>query len=193
MTIYSAALILILVMDPLGNIPVFLSVLNSVDAAKRQAVIIRECLIAFLVMVVFLFAGQYILKGLGVTTSALEIGGGIILFLIAIRMIFPPPKEAEANAEEPFIVPLAIPLTAGPSTLATILIFTTQEPHKLTQWFVAIVIAAGIFTLIMLSAQTLSRLLGKKVLIATERLMGMLLTTIAVQMFLSGIKVYFAL
>lgn len=193
MTLYTAALTLIMVMDPIGNIPMFISVLKGFEPKKQNNIIIRESIIAFVILVLFLFFGGYVLRGLNITTPALYIAGGIILFLITIRMIFPPEeKEAkESQHSEPFIVPLAIPLTAGPSALATVLLFATQEPNKLSLWFLAICIAFVIFVIIMLCSRMLMRLLGQRGLIAMERLMGMLLTTVAVQMFLQGLKLYF--
>lgn len=195
MTIYTAALTLILVMDPIGNIPVFLSILRSVDPKKHAWIMMRESFIAFLILAAFLFFGKYIMSGLHLTESALGISGGIILFLIALRMIFPSEKAAvtEKIEEEPFIVPMAVPLTAGPSAMAVVLLFATQEPEHIGLLFFAIVIAAIVFTIILLASRYLMNLLGRRGLIAMERLMGMILTTVAVQMFLSGLMTYFNL
>lgn len=193
MTLYSAAITLFLVMDPLGNIPIFISVLNTVEEKKRPMVILRESIIAFLILSIFLFSGQYILHGLNITEPALGIAGGIILFMIAIKMIFPSHEDADRQIGEPFIVPLAIPLLAGPSALATVLLFASKEPSKIGIWFIAVVISSILVTTILLFANKLRKLLGQKGLIAIERLMGMILTTISVQMFLSGISNYFNL
>ncbi len=192
MNIYTATITLILVMDPLGNIPVFLSVLNPVEASRRRKIILRETLIAFFILILFLFAGQHILNGLGITEPALGIAGGIILFLIALKMIFPSThKNEERFMGEPFIVPLAIPLVAGPSAMATILLFSTQHPHKTWELLIALIIASSVVSLILLFSVNLKKLLGEKGLIAVERLMGMILTTVSVQMFLTGIQDYF--
>lgn len=194
MSIYTATIMLILVMDPLGNIPVFLSILNTVEPKRRVKIILRESFIAFVILSLFLFNGKAILRGLGVTEPALGIAGGIILFLIAIKMIFPGEDGSglrERQIGEPFIVPLAIPLIAGPSALATVLLFTTN--NSVWQGFIALAIAALICTVILLFANQLRRILGQKGLVATERLMGMILTTVSVQMFLSGIEHYFRL
>jgi multiple antibiotic resistance protein len=195
MTIYSAILTLILVMDPIGNIPVFLGILRNTAPHRFRQIIIRECSVAFIILVIFLFFGQYILKGLHISESALGIAGGIILFLISLRMIFPIEDAASVNkpVAEPFIVPLAIPLIAGPSTIATVLLLATQQPHRIPVWFLAVSVASFVFLIILLASRFLMRLLGNRVLIACERLMGMLLTTVAVQMLLSGIEVYFHL
>lgn len=193
MTLYTATITLMLVMDPLGNIPIFLAILKNFDFKTQRKIIIREAIVAFIVLSAFLFFGQYIMRGLNITTTALSIAGSIILFLIAIRMIFPQ-EESESkdhNAEEPFIVPLAVPLTAGPSAIAIVMLFVTREPQQQGMLFLAVTIASAVFLVVMLLARYLMRLLGKRGLIALERLMGMILTTIAVQMFLSGIMSYF--
>ena len=192
MTLYSATATLILVMDPLGNIPIFLSILKNFDPKSQQRIIIRESIIAFFVLVTFLFCGKFIMRGLELTTSALSIAGAIILFLISIRMIFPPELQAqqEINTEEPYIVPLAIPLTAGPSAIAMVMLFVARAPEKLGMFFGAISIASILFLITMLLSRYLMRLLGDRVLVAVERLMGMVLTTISVQMFLSGVVAY---
>src|SRR5262245_45079711 len=107
-------------MDPLGNIPFFLAALQPVDPARRTRVVVRELLIAYGVMVIFLFAGQHLLGLLHISEPALTIAGGVILFLIAVRMVFPSPHQSghEDVEGEPFVVPLAIPYVAGPSLLA---------------------------------------------------------------------------
>lgn len=189
LSLSTIAITLFLVMDPLGNIPVFLAILRKFDAKKRTRIILRESIIAFLILVLFVFFGKYILQGLHITTASLGVGGGIILFIIAIRMIFPHEKTVnqEEHEEEPLIVPLAVPLTAGPSAMAVVLLFVTHNPQQTWLVFFAVVIASVVFTLIMLCSQYLMDLLGKRALIAIERLMGMILTTLSVQMFLSGI------
>ncbi|MBA2654497.1 MAG: NAAT family transporter [Gammaproteobacteria bacterium] len=193
MTLYTAALTLILVMDPVGNIPLFITTLKGIDPFRQKLIILRETIIAFIILTIFLFFGSNILHGLNITGPALYMAGGIILFLITIRMIFPveEKRRLEKHHGEPFIVPLAIPLTAGPSALATVLLFATQEPEKIGLWFLAVSIASAIFVIIMLLSPYLLRILGQRGLIAMERLMGMLLTTVAVQMFLQGLKLYF--
>lgn len=147
MTFYSIAITLILVMDPLGNIPVFLSVLRRYDPKQQRRIIAREVGIAFIILVIFLFCGRYIMHWLHLSTEALSIAGGIILFLIAIRMIFPaePREGIEQEEEEPFIVPLAVPLTAGPSALAMVLLFATRDPGHVWSLFAAVVLASVIF------------------------------------------------
>jgi multiple antibiotic resistance protein len=194
MSIYSAAILLFLVMDPLGNMPVFLTVLKDVPTEKRRKIIFRELVIALIVLLVFLFIGRYILEVLDLSEPSLSIAGGIILFVIALRMIFSSPDGGFAVGpdREPFIVPLAIPLVAGPSAMACVLLLATREPGRMLDWTIAL-IGAWVFTAIILILSTvLSRALGHRGLQAMERLMGMILTTISVQMFLNGIKQFMA-
>ena len=190
MTLYSATITLILVMDPLGNVPLFLSVLNNVDPKRRQRIILRETFIAFIILAVFLFFGQYILEGMHISEPALQIAGGIILFLIAIRMIFPEHGQDDKTqlTGEPLIVPLAVPLIAGPSTMTMVMLLANQAPYDMFRWFIALTTAWFITTVILVFADSLRKILGDRGLTAIERLMGMILTTMAVQMFLSGFE-----
>jgi multiple antibiotic resistance protein len=189
MTLYSAAITLILVMDPLGNIPLFLATLNHVAPKRRQGIILRETFIAFIVLIFFLFFGQHIMESMNISQPALSIAGGIILFLISIRMIFPHHHEDKTRQlGEPFIVPLAIPLIAGPSTMAMVMLLGSQAPYDMSRWFVALSIAWFVTTVILVFADSLAKLLGERGLIAIERLMGMILTTMSVQMFLTGFE-----
>jgi len=189
MTLYSATATLILVMDPLGNIPMFLSILRHITPGKRKRIILRETFIALLVLTIFLFFGNLILKGMNISPPALAISGGIILFLISIRMIFPDHTHEGriSYKEEPFIVPLAVPLIAGPSTMTVVMLLATQAPQHISLWFLALLIAWFISTVILVFADSLSKILGERGLTAIERLMGMILTTMAVQMFLTGL------
>lgn len=193
MNIYTATITLILVMDPLGNIPLFLSILKNTPPKRQAWIIFRESLIAFCILTLFLFFGGHIMKGLHLTEPALNIAGGVILFIIALRMIFPHPDTpiADVVTSEPFIVPLAVPLTAGPTSMATVLLFASQDPHHMSSWFIALTIASVVFLITLLCAPFLMRILRERGLTALERLMGMILTTLAVQMFLSGINEYF--
>jgi multiple antibiotic resistance protein len=193
MNIYSAAVTLFLVMDPLGNIPVFLSLLKQVEPQRRTRIILRESLIAFSILTLFLFFGKSILHSLHISEEALGIAGGIILFLIAIKMLFPSPNRytADDSHGEPFIVPMAIPLIAGPSAMTTVILFSSQVPTQMGHWFMALALASAASVFTLLCATPLQKLLGPKVIAALERLMGMILTTIAVQMFLTGAAMYF--
>jgi MarC family membrane protein len=188
----SAALLLFLVMDPLGNVPLFLSALRQVDPARYRIVIVRELLIALVILVVFLFAGRYLLGLLRVSPAALTAGGGLILLLIAIRMIFPTSERSlrEDVVGEPLVVPLAVPYTAGPSMLATELLFMSREPDRWAVWLGAVVLAWLASAVILYFAGNLRRLLGERGLTALERLMGMLLVVVAVELLMQGIAQY---
>ncbi|MCI0376723.1 MAG: NAAT family transporter [Gemmataceae bacterium] len=192
MTLASAALLLFLVMDPLGNIPFFLASLKQVDPKRQRFVILRELLIAYAVLVLFLFSGRFILDLLQISEPALTIGGGVILFLIAVRMVFPSVEKPlhEEVAGEPFIVPLAIPYVAGPSALATELLLMSKEPARWPEWLVALSLAWLACCVVLLLGSSLRHLLGPKGLIAMERLMGMVLVTLAIQMFLTGVRTF---
>lgn len=191
MDTYAAAVTLFLIMDPLGNIPVFLSVLSQVAESRRRIVLIRELLIALVLMLIFLFSGPKLLALLSLSAEAVSIAGGLVLMIIAIRMIFPlrggPMGDDDSDAE-PLIVPLATPMIAGPSILATLVLLVERQPERSTDWLVALLIAWSVSAVILISSQVLYRLLGKRGLKAIERLMGMILISISVQMLINGIE-----
>jgi multiple antibiotic resistance protein len=193
--ILSAAFLLFLVMDPLGNVAVFLPALRAVHPARQKKVLVRELLIALAAMLVFLFIGRYALALLHISEPALAAGGGVVLLLIALRMIFPSHDRSltEEIEGEPFIVPLAIPYVAGPSALATVLLLVTREPGRWPAWLLAIFIAWLITSVILFFASGLARFLGARGLLALERLMGMVLVTIAVEMLLRGVRQFLSL
>ena len=189
----STALILVLVMDPLGNIPVFLSLLRHVDPARRVIVIVRECSIAFAVLLLFVFTGRQFLGLLGLSDSSLNIAGGVILFLIALRIIFKHPEGVFGDSThegEPFIVPLAIPSIAGPTAIATVVLLVSRAPERILEWVVALAVAMTFTLALLLFAERLSKLIGERGLRALERLMGLILTAVAVEMLLRGIEAF---
>lgn len=195
MDFLNAFLMLFLIMDPLGNLPIFMSVLKSVPEERRFAVLVRELLIALLIMMIFLFAGQSILNALSLKQEAVSISGGIILFIIAIRMIFPG-RGGVMGAQpegEPFIVPLATPMIAGPSILAMLILLVNQSPERQTEWALALFAAWSATAIILMSSKPLFKLLKDKGLAAIERLMGMILVMMSVQMFLDGVLHYIKL
>ena len=186
MRIFFNAITLLLVMDPLGNIPPFLSALKKVEPNRRRKVLLREILIAYAVLLAFLFGGKYLLQLLSLQEETVSIAGGIVLFLIALRMVFPREDAHQDTLEgEPFIVPLAIPFVAGPSALASLLLL--QQQSNTLQLFLALTLAWTASAVILLSSTILYRLLKERGLIAVERLMGMLLVMLAVQMFINGL------
>lgn len=190
MNTLSATLLLLTIMDPLGNVATFVSALRPVPQERRLGVIARELVIALVILIVFLFAGPWLLGLLHLKQEALFISGGIVLFLIALKMIFPPSRRDEETMEEPFIVPLATPMVAGPSVLATLLVLVSTQPEKLWSWFTALMIAWAITSAVLLCSPAIARVLREKGSMAVERLMGMLLVMVAVQMFLNGIEHY---
>lgn len=188
--IFSAAVVFFLIMDPLGNIPVFMSVLRKVESERHLRITVRELLIAYVILLLYLFGGRYILDFLHLSQEAISISGGIILFIIAIRMIFPSPQGLFGDAPdgEPFIVPLAIPAVAGPSIMAVLMLMSTTTPTL--DLLIAITGAWFAAAVILLAATPMHRLLGQRGLTAIERLMGMILVMMSVQMMLNAIKTF---
>ncbi|MSR65873.1 MAG: NAAT family transporter [Pedosphaera sp.] len=191
MDFWSATLMLLFIMDPLGNIPMFHSVLIEVPEPSRRKVMIRELLIAFVVLVGCLIAGKPILSALGLQQSTLSIAGGLMLLLIALHMVFPQHGlKTDVESKDPFIVPLAVPLIAGPSAIATLLLLASREPGRMSEWALALVLAWSVTAAVLLSSHRLMRVIGQRGLRACEKLMGMLLILMSVQMFLDGVKGY---
>ena len=192
LSIASAALLLFLILDPLGNVPVFLSLLKGVPKERQRIVLVRELLIALVVLMGFLWLGKYALQLMHLRQESVSIAGGIVLFLIGLRMIFPPPEGlmGEIPDGEPFIVPMAIPLVAGPSGMAAVILMGSNEPDRLGEWSLALMVAWGATAAILLSATWLYKVLGHRAMTAIERLMGMLLVAISVQMLLDGFAAY---
>ncbi|RFA27943.1 hypothetical protein CAI21_13545 [Alkalilimnicola ehrlichii] len=188
MDIVGTALLLFLIIDPIGNIPVFLAVLRGMTPSRRRYVIIRELLFALAVMLLFLFAGNALLGVLELRQEALSIAGGIILFLIALRMIFPAQYGVVAQDEDPFFVPLAVPLVAGPSVIAVLLLLVSREPGRVLEWLAALILAWAASAVILLASGSFYRIFSERGLRAMERLMGMLLILLSVQMLLDGIS-----
>ena len=189
MSTWSAALLLFLILDPLGNIPVFLGLLRPLAPNRRRIVLARELIIALIVLMGFLFGGQYVLEAMHLRQESVSIGGGIVLFLIGLKMIFPTAEGmfGDVPEGEPFIVPLAIPFIAGPSGMASVMLMSHSDPQRTVDWSIALLIAWLATAVILFAATYLYKVLGSRVLVAVERLMGMLLVTVSVQMLLDGI------
>jgi len=190
MTFISAVVVLFLVLDPLGNIPLFLIVLGNVEPAKSRRLILRESFLALIVLTIFLFAGKFILQALSVSSSSLGIAGGVILLLIAIKMVFKGSEQlfkVEGDTE-PFIFPLAVPLIAGPSAITTVVLIMAQDPNRWPEWFAALFCAWLASSFILYFSSNIGHFIGKRGLAACEKLMGMLLTAVAVQMFINGLR-----
>lgn len=195
MTIASAIFLLFLIMDPLGNVPIFLSILKSVAPERRRFIIIRELLIALLILLIFMFTGKYILALLQVSESSLGVAGGVVLFIISLKMIFKGSAEIFSNTpdSEPLMVPLAVPLLAGPSAIAAVILIMAQAPERWLDWGVALIVAWSLTGIILLFSEKLARNVGNRALMAIERLMGILLTLVATNMIIDGIKQSFGL
>jgi MarC family membrane protein len=190
----SAVVLLLIVCDPFGNIPIFVSALQDVPRERRRSIILRECLIAFAVLVVFVFIGDPFLRLLGLSELSLQIGGGVVLMLVALRMVFPTPQGVfgQTPGGEPFIVPLAVPALAGPSALATVLLLVSREPARLWQWVAAIAVVMAASAVVLALSERIMRFLGERVTLAFERLLGLVLAAVAVELILRGIKTFVA-
>ena len=193
-TFLSAFVLLLLVLDPFGSLPIFISVLRGVPPQRRTAIALREVAIAFAVLLLFMVGGQGFLSLMRLSERSLEVAGGVILLIIAIRMIFAGGGEiyaADGSGREPFIFPLAVPLLAGPSAMATVLLLASRQPARLMEWVAALTVAMVVSGAVLLLAGRIRRLLGDSVVSALEKLMGLVLTAIAVEMILAGLKRYF--
>jgi MarC family membrane protein len=190
-TFASATILLVLITDPIGNIPVFANALKHVAPQRRAKVILREISIAFLLLLTFMFVGEGFLRVMNLSDLSLQIGGGVILFLIALRMVFPPPEAQETEQwVEPLIVPLAIPAIAGPSALATVLLLVSQQPERRMEWVAALCVTMAISAVVLVSAERIQRLIGSRLTTAVERLMGLVLVSVAIEMMLRGAKTF---
>lgn len=190
----SALVLLLLVLDPLGGLPIYISVLRSVPAERRTLVALRETGIAFAVLALFMVGGQAFLSLMRLSERSLEVAGGVILLIIAVRMVFASGAEVYASGaegREPFIFPLAVPLLAGPSAMATVLLLASRQPEQLWGWMGALTVAMAVSGAVLLAADRIRRLLGSSMVAAIEKLMGLVLTAIAVEMILAGLKRYF--
>jgi len=188
----SATILLLLVIDPFGNIPVFIAALANTESTRRFGVVVRECGIAYLVLLFFMFFGVWFMRLLQLTDAALGIAGGVILFLIALRMIFRHPEGifGDRIGGEPFIVPLAVPSVAGPSALATVLLLVSKQPSQVVEWVGALTLAIGISAVVLVLGERISKLVGERGIMAFQRLMGLILTALAIQMLLHGVETF---
>lgn len=196
MNIYSLTIFLLLIMDPFGNLPVFMSILKNLKPKRRFIVLFREMVIALIVMFLFLSLGEHILTFLSLRPDTVALAGGTILLLISIKMIFPEKKDQDESSyenEEPFIIPLAIPLISGPSLLATLILLSHKYAHKLPLLITSIILAWALTFLVFLISNFFLDFLGEKILNALERLMGLILMMLSIQMLLDGVKAYLKL
>ena len=191
-SIISTAILLLFILDPFGNVPLLLSILKDVDKKKHTRIIIREMLIGLLILIVFLFFGEGFLSIFGLEPQAITIAGGIIFFVIGLKMIFPPPGGqnlfSTSSEEDPLVVPIAIPMISGPASIATLMLLAKSHPTEIGSIFVSMLIAWLVTAVILLSSPRLYKLLKRRGLTAMERLMGMLLLMMAVEMFIKGVR-----
>jgi len=187
-----AAVLLTLVIDPFGNVPLVVSAMRNVPPARRGWVVLRECAAAYVILLVFMHGGQAFLRLLHLSETSLQIAGGVILFMIALRMVFPRPEGifGDLPGGEPFLVPLAIPSIAGPSALATAMLMASGDPAKIGQWTLALTAAMAVTAVVLVAAHRLQALVGERVVLAFERLKGLVLTALAVEMLLVGVRTF---
>ena len=192
-TFLSAFVLLLLVLDPFGSLPVFVSILGAVAPGRRTRVALREIAIAFVVLLAFMVSGQGFLTLMWLSERSLEVAGGVILIIIAIRMIFGSGGElyGDVGQREPFIFPLAVPLLAGPSAMATVLLLASRQPEHIAEWIGALSAALAVSGVVLLAADRIRRVIGAQMVSAIEKLMGLVLTAVAVEMILAGLKRYF--
>jgi MarC family membrane protein len=188
-TFASATILLLLICDPLGNIPIFANALRNVAPERRARVILREVSIAFGLLLAFMFVGDRFLRVMGLSGLSLQIAGAVVLFLIALRMIFPNHTAYESTDDrEPLIVPLAIPAVAGPSALATVMLLVSQAPERRVEWIAALSVTMVVCAVVLVLADRIQRIVGDRVVLALERLMGLILVAVSVEMMIRGIK-----
>lgn len=192
--LFSATILLVLVIDAFGNVPLVVASLRHVSPSRRLTVVLRECLFAYAILLAFMIGGKTFLTLLHLSETSLSIAGGIVLFLIALRMVFQGADQVFGDAAEgePFLVPLAVPAIAGPSALATVMLLASRDPGRIGAWTLALTLAMVFTTVVLASAQWLERLVGPRVVIALERLTGLVLTALAVEMLLSGVRTFVA-
>ena len=193
-TFLSVLVLLLLVLDPLGSLPVFISVMRNVAPERRTRVALRESALAFAALVFFMLTGQWFLTLMRLSERSLEVAGGVILLIIAMRMIFASGGEiyaSDGQGREPLIFPLAVPLLAGPSAMATVLLLASRQPERLLAWIGALTVAMLFSAAVLIGADRIRKWIGSSMVSAIEKLMGLVLTAIAVEMILAGLKRYF--
>ncbi|MBG0777827.1 MAG: MarC family protein [Desulfovibrionaceae bacterium] len=189
-TIFEIALPLLLIMDPIGNLPVCLSILKNQPPERQRRILLREMLFALGIIVLFYFLGEWLMNMLALQQSTMRVAGGVILFIISMRMVFPQEHDtADTQITDPFIVPIAVPLIAGPSLLAAVMVYAGREEGR-TLAMVAILAAWTVTSILMLAGSVITRLLGKRGMRAAERLMGLILILLSIQMLEDGLRLF---
>jgi multiple antibiotic resistance protein len=193
MSLFDITLVLLLIMDPIGSICAYQSLVKELDPKRQNWIIFREMLIALAVMIGFNYLGEHIFNILELSETTVRLSSGVILFLIAIKILFTAPDSPRANLPkgEPFIFPLAVPLIAGPALMATIMLYAHLEPYE-SIMLAAILIAWLISVAVLFFSRQIKNVLGQNGLMALERLIGMVLVLLAVQRFLEGVLLFWA-
>ncbi|MFN9719726.1 MAG: MarC family protein [Planctomycetota bacterium] len=182
-------LLLFIVLDPFGNLVTINALLHKQTAAARRRIMFRESLIALAVLLAAVFAAGPIMRALGLQPYSLGVAGGIVLFMIAMGMVFPARKIVDdEELGDPLIVPIAVPFIAGPSTISFILLLS-QKHDRGTVAFSVFLAGLGSAVILTLSP-TIYAFLGNRGSRTVERLMGMLLVMMSVQMVMDGIQAY---
>lgn len=192
MSIWQIAIVLFIVTNPIGNSPTIIALIKNFSVSEQQKILLRESIFSMILAIFFLFCGEAFLTSLKIENYALSVSGGVLLFLVAIKMIFSTKTEhsEETPKQAPFIVPIATPLLSGAGLLTMIMLYSKQEGNDL-KILLAILIAWIGVTGIMVSAPYLQILLGKRGLLALEQLMGMILAMIALEMVVNGFSLFF--
>jgi multiple antibiotic resistance protein len=191
MTLLTLILTLFLIINPLGNMKHFLTLLEGLKSKRQCFVIAREMILALITMFVFSFFGEHIAGAFDLKQTTIYLASGLILFLSAIKIIFPPKEDfiPRLHGEEPFLVPIAIPIIASPALLATIMLFSQTEP-LMWPMVVSILVAWGLSVLLLLASRPILKMVGQNGLVAIERLMGMILILISIQRFMEGVLLF---
>jgi len=190
MSLIEIVLLLFLVIDPFGNLPFVVTVLARLDARAYRLAVLRELGLAFVVLLLFALAGDTILHYLNIETWSLSIAGGIILFIISLKMIFRSAREifADDYSDNPILVPIAMPSIAGPSAITVLIVLRTKEQMPLETVLLALVVVFVLACLVFLPGRRLSQVLGERGLAALEKFMGLLLNLVSVGMIMGGVR-----
>jgi multiple antibiotic resistance protein len=189
-----SALLLFLVIDPFGNLPFVLAVIGDAPTSRYRRIIIRETVLAFVILTIFALAGEQVLGYLMIEQASLMVAGGVILFLISLKMIFRSAKEIFDSdyRDDPFLFPIAVPSLAGPSAITAVMILRSQQLTSVEQLLAALFLVILATCIVLLLGRRISDWLGVRGIRAVEKLMGLLLNLVAVNMMLVGFKNFMA-
>ncbi len=191
---------ILIVVDPIGLVPVFLSLSSDLSEAKRKRVIWTAVGVAASVLFLFILAGAPLLAFLGISTGAFYVSGGILLLLFSIDMLYGRARRSQTSGEKSgeedesinvAIFPLAIPMLSGPGSITTIMLFMSSGESTLTtgaMLILSVLITMGAAALAMLGSKLIMRLIGKLGVVVLERIMGLLLAGLAVQFIYRGLS-----